>query len=330
MARGNNQKLKLLYILDILQKKTNGEHGITTAELIKELEHYDVNAERKSIYSDIEELRRFGYEIESSKEKVNGGYRLISRTFELPELKLLVDAVQAAKFITQKKSRELIKKLTGLASNYDAKQLSRQVYVSDRIKTENESIYYNVDYLHRAIQEDLQISFDYYFWNVEKELQKKKGADSYIVSPHILMWNDENYYLIAYDEKEQMIKHFRVDKMGSISLLENQRTDVNQFLDIESVKYSNKTFGMFRGREETVTVIFPNHLAGVVIDRFGKEVDMRKRSEEDFSARLKVAVSGQFFGWLTGLGAGVVIDKPEEVRSEYGEYLSMLLRQYEN
>lgn len=330
MAKGPNQKLKLLYILDILQKNTNEQHGITTADLIKELERLGVGAERKSIYSDIEELRKFGYDIESSKEKIGGGYRLLSRTFELPELKLLVDAVQATRFITQKKSRELIKKLTGLASNYDAKQLSRQVYVSDRIKTENESIYYNVDYLHRAIQEDRQISFDYFFWNVEKELQKKKGQDSYVVSPHILMWNDENYYLIAYDEKEQMIKHFRVDKMGNITLTEKQRTFVSQFADMDPAKYSNKTFGMFRGREETVTVIFPNHLAGVVIDRFGKDIDMRRRSEEYFCARLKVAVSGQFFGWLTGLGSGVVIEKPEAVRNEYGEYLNTLLKQYEN
>lgn len=328
MAKSPNQKLKLLYIVKLLQEKTNEEKGITTVQLIEELERYGIKAERKSIYTDIEALQNFGYDIVSSKAKEKGGYRLVSRNFELAELKLLVDAVQASKFITLKKSRELISKISSLTNQMDAKQLKRQVYVTDRIKTENESIYYNVDYIHRAIQENLKISFRYFEWNIDKKMQFKRDGERYVVSPHQLIWNDEYYYMVAYDEKAEMIKHYRVDKMNDISLTKEPRGGMELFQKIKPARYSSKTFSMFGGKDEAVTLEFENHFAGVVIDRFGKDVEIRKRDENHFSIRVNIAVSGQFYGWLTGLGKGARILLPENIKSEYEEYLKEILKEY--
>lgn len=328
MPKSANQKLKLLYIVKILQEKTNDNVGITASELIKELEKYDIKAERKSIYTDMEALQNFGYDIVNSKSKENGGYRMASRSFELPELKLLVDAVQASKFITLKKSRVLISKLSSLTNEMDAKQLKRQVFVSDRVKTENESIYYTVDYIHRAIQENLQISFRYFEWNVDKKMQFKKAGEAYVVSPHQLIWNDEYYYMVAYDEAADMMKHYRVDKMNNILLTKEPRKGIELFKDIKPANYSSKTFSMFGGEDELVTMEFENHFAGVVIDRFGKDVEIRKRDEEHFSIRVNIAVSGQFYGWLTGLGKGARILLPEKVKNDYKEYLKDILKEY--
>ena len=328
MAKSSNQKLKLLYIVKLLQEKTNEEQGITTVQLIEELERYGIKAERKSIYTDIEALQNFGYDIVSSKAKEKGGYRLVSRTFELAELKLLVDAVQASKFITLKKSRELIGKIGSLTNRMDAKQLKRQVYVSDRIKTENESIYYNVDYIHRAIQENLKISFRYFEWNIDKKMQFKRDGEIYVVSPYQLIWNDEYYYMVAYDEKADMMKHYRVDKMNDISLTKEPRSGMELFQTMKPATYSSKTFSMFGGKEEAVTMEFENHFAGVVIDRFGKDVEIRKRDEDHFSIRVNIAVSGQFYGWLTGLGKGARILLPENIKLEYEDYLKEILKGY--
>lgn len=330
MAKSANQKLKLLYIVKLLQERTNEDQGITTAQLIEELERYGIKAERKSIYTDMEALQNFGYDIVSSKAREGGGYRLVSRTFELAELKLLVDAVQASKFITLKKSRELISKISSLTNQMDAKQLKRQVYVTDRIKTENESIYYNVDYIHRAIQENLKISFRYFEWNIDKKMQFKRAGERYVVSPHQLIWNDEYYYMVAYDEEAAMMKHYRVDKMNDISLTKELRSGTELFQTMKPARYSSKTFSMFGGRDETVTLEFENHFAGVVIDRFGKDVEIRKRDEEHFSIRVNIAVSGQFFGWLTGLGKGARILLPEEVKQEYEGYLKEILEEYKD
>lgn len=330
MAKSPNQKLKLLYIVKLLQEKTNEDHGITTGQLIEELEKYGIKAERKSIYTDMEALQNFGYDIVSSKARENGGYRLASRIFELAELKLLVDAVQASKFITSKKSRELIGKIGSLTNQMDARQLKRQVYVSDRIKTENESIYYNVDYIHRAIQENRKISFRYFEWNIDKKMQFKKAGERYVVSPHQLIWNDEYYYMVAYDEKAEIMKHYRVDKMNDISLTKEPRCGVELFKSIKPARYSSKTFSMFGGRDEVVMLEFENHFAGVVIDRFGKDVEIRQRDEEHFSIRVNIAVSGQFYGWLTGLGKGARILLPENVKKEYEDYLKGILERYED
>lgn len=329
MARSSNQKLKLLYLLKILTEQSDKQHCMSMQMLIEALAAYEIKAERKSIYDDIAQLIDFGYDIALVKSKTGGGYYLAGREFELAELKLLVETVQASRFLTLKKSRELISKLEKLASKAEAGQLQRQVYVANRIKTANESIYYIVDDIHRAIQNNEQISFQYLEWNLEKELVPRKDGKVYTISPWALTCKDENYYLIAHDEEEKKIKHFRVDKMGQVKALSGvSREGAELFKQFDIADYSNKTFGMYGGREETVTLEFENRFAGVVIDRFGREVSIRKRGEDHFTVRVKVALSGQFYGWVTGLGSGAKIVAPAETAEEYRDYLETVLKQY--
>ena len=329
MARSSNQKMKLLYLLKILTEQSDEEHCLSTQALIEALAAYDVKAERKSIYDDIAQLIDFGYDIVLVKAKTGGGYYLAGREFELAELKLLVETVQASRFLTLKKSRELIAKIEKLASKSEAGQLQRQVYVANRIKTANESIYYIVDDIHRAIQNNEQISFQYLEWNLEKELVPRKDGKIYRASPWALTCKDENYYLIAHDGESNAIKHFRVDKMGHIQVITGiAREGAELFERFDIAAYANKTFGMFGGREEIVTLEFENHFIGVVMDRFGKEVPIRKRDAEHFSVRVQVALSGQFYGWITGLGAGAKITAPGDVVEEYKKYLQQVTEQY--
>lgn len=243
MPKSSNQKLKLLYLLRILQKETDEEHYLNSQQLIERLEKYDISAERKSIYDDIARLTDFGYDIIHVKTKGGSGYYMGSREFELAELKLLVDVVQASRFITLRKSRELINKLEQFVSGKEAQQLQRQVYVAGRVKTDNESIYYNVDFIHRAIQENRQISFQYMEWTLDKKLVPRKGGARYVISPWALSWNDENYYLIGYDKEADLMKHYRVDKMGSIGLTREERQGSSVFENFDIAVYTNKTSG---------------------------------------------------------------------------------------
>lgn len=329
MAKSYNQKMKILYLMRALLEKTDEEHVLSMSQIKEELDRYDIKAERKSIYDDIEALRLFGLDIIFQREKTIG-YYVGKRYFELPELKLLVDAVQSSKFITYKKSRELIKKLESLTSKSEAQQLQRQVFVANRVKTMNESIYYNVDKIHNAITADVKIAFLYYEWTVDKEISYRKNGEKYIISPSALTWDDENYYLIGYDEEEKIIKHFRVDKMVSIDLLEEKRTGKELFENFDAARYTRKTFGMYGGEETDVSILFENHLIGVVIDRFGKDVYIRKQDENHFVAKLNIVVSHQFYGWLAGLGNGAVLVSPSKVVEENKQYLASLLEQYES
>lgn len=330
MAGNSKQKLKLLYLLKILTEQSDEEHCMGAQALIDALAEYGIKAERKSIYDDISQLIEFGYDIVLIKAKSGGGYYLGGRDFELAELKLLVETVQASRFLTLKKSRDLIGKIEKLASRAEAGQLQRQVYVANRIKTANESIYYIVDDIHRAIQNNEQISFQYLEWNLEKELVPRKDGKLYQISPWALTCKDENYYLIGHDDESNAIKHFRVDKMGQIRVLAGVgRRGAALFERFDIAAYANKTFGMFGGREEIVTLEFENRLIGVVMDRFGKEVPIRKRDQEHFSVRVQVALSGQFYGWLTGLGVGAKIIAPADIVEEYRAYLEQALVQYQ-
>lgn len=327
MARSEKQKLKLLYIMQLLIEKTDEEHAVTTQEIIDYLQANDIPSERKSIYTDIDLLISYGMDIIKIKERP-GGYYLASRQFELAELKLLVDAVQASKFITSKKSGELIAKLETLCSKAEAKQLHRQVVVTNRNKAVNESIYYNVDMIYKAIAENVKIRFQYFEWSVNKEMKLRRDGSFYEVSPWILSWDDENYYLIAYDDRSREIRHYRVDKMLKIGLLDVLREGRTQFEHLDIAGYSKKTFGMFAGEEETVTLSCDSNLTGVMIDRFGKDIAMRQIDETHIKARVEVAVSRQFFGWVTGLGAAIKIEAPTHVVRAYRDYLREIIEQY--
>lgn len=321
MAKSAGQKLKLLYIVKLLSESTDEKHPASTADIIAYLDANGIHSERKSIYDDIEKLCEFGYDIIQVHSRLGGGYYMAGRDFELAELKLLVDAVQSSRFITTRKSRSLIKKLERMAGKHDAGKLQRQVYVAGRIKTENESIYYNVDNIHRAIQENKQISFQYLDWNLKKELVPRANADR-TVSPWALIWREENYYLAAFDSVDNVMKHFRVDKMGKVKVLERKREGMEQFSQVDPALYTNQTFGMYSGDEESVTLQFPNRLVGVVLDRFGREADIRPMTDRIFRVRVKVAVSGQFFGWLAGIGREAVVISPPSVREQYSRWLS--------
>ncbi|MBQ7919835.1 MAG: WYL domain-containing transcriptional regulator [Lachnospiraceae bacterium] len=327
MAKGAGQKLKLLYIIKILSEQTDEFHPITTKDLIVKLEEYGVSAERKSIYNDISQLTDFGYDIIQIDNRSGGGYYLGARDFELAELKLLVDAVQSSRFITQKKSRELISKLEKLTSRHDGIVLQRQVFVAGRIKTENESIFYHVDTIHKAIFENRKIGFVYLDYDVSKKLVPRKGGQKYIISPWALIWKEENYYLLGYDNKDEMVKHYRVDKMDAVEMTGENRDGGDAFENIDLAQYTNKAFGMYSGEEETVTLSFQKSLLGVVIDRFGTDISIREDGEK-LRARVKVLVSGQFFGWLCGIGSGITIAGPDKVREEYKKRLLDLAMDY--
>lgn len=328
MAKGTNQKMKLIYLMKILLENTDDSHGMTLAEIIGELARYDITAERKSLYDDFEALRLYGLDILMEKKNRTAYYYVGERSFELAELKLLVDSVQSSRFITEKKSRQLIKKLEGFVSKYQAKELHRQVYVQGRIKTMNESIYYNVDKIHQAISQNVKIQFQYFQWNVNKEMELRHDGAFYSISPWELVWDDENYYLVGYDSQADINKYFRVDKMLKLKLLENKREGKENFDKIDMVSYSQKRFGMFDGKEETVTLECENRLAGVFIDQFGKNVKMRKMDEDHFTVNVDVAVSGQFLGWVIALGKGVKIVAPESVVQRMREEAERLALQY--
>ena len=223
MPRSSFQKLKIIYIMEYLLKNSDEDHAVTTSQIIAYLKSHDITAERKTIYSDIDALRDFGLDIIQVSEGNNHGYYVASRDFELPELKLLVDSVQSSKFITHKKTLSLIKKIEKLASIHSAQLLNRQVFVKNRIKTMNESIYYNVDEIHNGISSNRKIRFLYFEYNVAKERVYRHGGAYYVVSPFAMTWDDENYYMVAFDSAAGIIKHYRVDKMEKITVLDEER-----------------------------------------------------------------------------------------------------------
>ena len=322
------QKLRILYLMDIMLQRTDDHHMLNAIQLCDILEQeYGMPSDRRTIYSDLETLEKYGLDIQQKRGK-NPGYYIGARDFELPELKLLVDAVQSSKFITENKSRELIRKLEKLCCRTDADILAKQVFVVNRPKTENETIYYNVDKLHTAIFENKEITFQYAEWTMKKEMRLKKDGAMYVVSPWALTWDDENYYLVAYDDRAGIIKHYRVDKMLKMTVLEMERKGKEAFENFDLAAFAKKTFGMYGGSDAEVSLLCEQHLAGVILDRFGHDTWMRPVDSEHFHVKVLVAVSPQFFGWVTGIGKGLEIEGPENIREQYKEYLQELLKKY--
>lgn len=328
MPKGTNNKFKLYRLAQIMLEKTDEEHYITMQEIMAELNRYEITADRKTIYADLKDLEQLGIEVEGEPIGNRYHYHVISRSFELPELKLLVDAIQSSKFITERKSNSLIKKLETLVSKYDAAKLQRQVFVSGRIKTMNESIYYTVDAIHNAISENKKIKFQYYQWNVKKEMELRHGGDYYHISPWGLSWDDENYYLVGYDSNAKQIKHYRVDKMLHIKMTEENREGKEHFKKLDMADYAKKSFGMYGGKEQQVKLHVHNSLAGVMVDRFGKDIMMIPVDNNHFTVNVDVRVSGPFLGWIISLGAGVKIIGPDEVVDQMRIEIERLKRQY--
>lgn len=330
MAKGNNSKLKLSYLTRIMLEKTDDEHGLTLPQILEELERYGVTAERKSIYADFADMTdKLGIEIIKEQKGRETYYHVGSRDFEVAEIKLLMDAIQSSKFITEKKSNELIKKVKGLVSRHQAAQLQRQVYVHGRIKTMNESIYYNVDTIHAAIAKNSKIKFQYCGWYTNKKLVPLNNGRFFTVSPWALTWEDENYYLVAFDHYEEKIKHYRVDKMVKISILDELRGGKELFKTFDMADYSKMNFGMYHGEVKKVHISFPDYMVGVFIDRFGKDIFIRPAGERRSEIAVDVAVSKQFFGWIASLGRWVKIESPTDVVAQMREFAQKLAQVYE-
>ena len=328
--KGYNQKLKMLILARLFLNETDDGHGLTMPQIISRLEAEGVNADRKTLYNDFEELRRFGFDIIAEKDGRSCYYYLGSRRFEMPELKLLVDAVQASRFITDKKSKELIKKLESLTSRHRASLLQRQVMITGRIKMMNENIYYNVDTLHEAINAGRRITFRYVKWNLKKEAVPRRDGALYEVSPWALLWDDEKYYLIGYDAGPGEIRHYRVDKMLDISLTDQAREGRDSFRRFDVPSYANALFGMFGGENTRVTLEAENEMVGILIDRFGRDILIQPVDDSHFRTVIDAAVSRQFLAWIISLGPGIRITGPARVveamrrevcrlSAEYGE-----------
>ena len=326
MSRGMNQKFKFTYLMKIMQEKTDDEHSLTMPQIMEELEKYDVTAERKSIYTDFQDMtEKFGVEIIKEQIGRETYYHVGSRKFELAEVKLLIDSIQSSKFITQTKSRELITKIKSFVSEHQAKQLQRQVYINDRVKTMNESVYYNVDDIHTAINQNRKIRFKYYKWDINKKLVPRHNGDWFVVSPWALTWADENYYMVAFDELDQKIKHYRVDKMMHISIKEEKRAGKEVFQNFDMAEYSKATFGMYQGQKAKVKIQFANYMCGVFIDRFGKDISFRQIDDEHSELHVDVNVSPQFFGWIFSLGKDVKVTGPGEVVEQMKDFAGAFL-----
>ena len=329
MPKGTNQKFKLYRLAQIMLERTDDDHYITMPEIMAALAEYEITADRKSIYNDLRDLETLGIEVEGEPVGNRYHYHVVSRPFELPELKLLVDAIQSSKFITEKKTNALIKKLEQLVSKYEAMKLQRQVFVSGRIKTMNEIIYYTVDAIHNAISENKKIKFQYFQWNVKKEMELRHEGEYYEVSPWQLMWDDENYYLIGYHHEDQKIKHFRVDKMLHIDITDITRQGAQDFHKVDVKTYSKRVFGMYDGVQTDVKLKCHNSLVGVMIDRFGKNVPLIPLDDDYFQINVTVAVSRQFLGWLLAIGTGVTILEPQEVKDKMVEACGEMIQCYE-
>lgn len=327
MSNESGSKLKIIYLLSILMEKTDDKHSLTMEEIISSLKACGISAERKSIYRDIDQLNSYGFDIVKENRNKNCYYYVASRRFELAELKLLVDSVQSAKFMTKKKSNELIKKIEGLASQHEGKELQHEVFVTERVKTENEKILYNIDAIHQAIAMNSQIKFQYYNWDVNKKMVLRHDGKIYEESPWAMTLAEENYYLVCFDDNEG-IKYFRVDKMLNIEVTDTPRNGKTDFKRFDIADYAKKRFRMYDGQEMRVRLRCDNNYAGAIIDRFGKDIMISKVDDEHFETIVDVAVSKQFYAWVFAMGDGMEIIGPDEVVDEARDMAKKLAKQY--
>lgn len=321
----SNQKLKIMYLMKILMEETDENHAITLQEIVDKLKSYGVTAERKSLYSDIENLRIFGLDINGYQMDRTFYYQLVDRDFQLPELKLLVDAVQASRFITEKESNDLIKRLETYASKYQAAQMHRQVYVNGRVKSRNEKNYYSVDDVYTAIDNDKKIEFQYFHFDVNKKEVLAHDGKIYKVSPWAMCWDDEKYYMVAFDEEAGKIKHYRVDKMIRTKVLDEKRAGKDEFKKENMAQYTHRLFGMFDGEVKNVELLCDNSMTDVIFDRFGLDTRIQRVDDSHFIAKISVAVSSLFFGWIMALGKVKIIG-PDDVMEQMKK---QLLEQYD-
>ena len=326
---GGSNRERLIYVLKLLSERSDSSHPVTMEEIQEFLLSKNMTADRRAIYSDIRALRDLGYDIKQLKGAFFG-YYMATRVFDSAELRLLVDSVQSSRFITARKTSELIKKIESLTSLYEGSDLQRQVYVTGRVKSMNESVYYNVDRISTAINSDTAMTFRYFDYDTKVKKAYHQEGRSYQVSPCALIWDNENYYLLGYDEEAGMMKHFRVDKMENIELTDRERTGTDDFRTEDLSNYSVMHFGMYHGELQRVHIRFRNRLAGQVIDRFGKDISMFPDIDGYFNIDVRVAVSPVFFSWVFSFGSDAEITGPENVRQQAREFLASIRNVYDD
>ena len=314
-------------LLKYLYENTDEDHAVSTPELVKIFQAEDAHANRKTIKDDIDVLVGEGFDVVTVRSK-NHSFFLGARKFEIPEIKLLIDAVSASRFITADKSVALIDKLTSMVSKMQAEKVRRHMYSADHVKSDNWQIYYIVDAITDAINEGKKIRFQYFDWNLKKEMEPRYGGRWYQLSPWALMWDDENYYLVAYDSKHEVIIHYRVDKMTQIRVLDEKREGHEEFRQFNIAHYTNTLFGMYAGDETKVTLEAENRLVSVFIDRFGKDIIIAPVDEDHFRTTVTVAVSKQFFGWIMAIDGDVKIVAPDSVVKQMKAEIERLAEKY--
>lgn len=328
MPKSENQKQKLLYLLKFFYEETDEEHTLTVNQMIDKLEQNGISAARRSIYDDIRTLQDFGVDIVMRKSKTCE-YFLGSRLFETPELKILIDSIQSSRFITKKKSESIIKRLKQLASKPQSRKFSGQIYIYDRIKSMNECILYNVDTLHNAIAENRKVTFRYFDYNIKREKVFRKNGEPYSANPLALTFDNENYYLISYNDKYEDYVHYRVDKMVDIEISKEKRIMPKE--KFNAAEYVKPMFSMFDGKVEHITALFHMSYLNVIIDRFGNNVILRETEDaECFQATFKAAVSPTFLSWIIGFGAGALILSPQWVADEVRNLALEVTKMYGN
>ena len=312
--------MRPFYIAKILHERTDEEHTLSTTQIIEILEsEYGISSHRQTIKTDIEMLRQFGFEIEEIKSTQNR-YNMFARTFDTPELKLLIDAVESSKFITSSKSRELVEKISSLTSEHVAASLKRNVSCEGRIKSGNEKVYIILDTINDAINKNKKISFQYFQYNVKKEKKLKHNGKPYVITPLHLVWNGDCYYLVGVYDYQQRLGSFRVDRIAKQPLiLDEDGTPAPEDFNID--QYINTTFRMYNSEHEEVELICDNDVMDAIIDRFGEDVTTYANDMTSFRAVVNIAISHVFYSWVFGFGGKVRIKGPEDIKAEYGEML---------
>ncbi len=307
-------KSRVLFLLRYLYNNTDDDHSISTNDLIVILLENGFSANRKTLRDDVDMLVNAGYEILVDKEGKTNTYHYGSRTFELPELKMLVDAVSSSRFISAEKSDVLIQKLTSLASKYEARELTAKIFTADRIKANNSKIFLITDIVSRAIEQGKKVSFQYYDYLPNKEKVFRNNGEVYIISPYALIWSDDRYYMVGYSEKRQDLSPFRVDRMAIPEILEEEVIENKAF---NPADYANKVIQMYSGPEQTVKLRCENDTMRSIIDKFGENIHVDVMDEKHFVASVQVQTSRTFYAWVFTFGGEIEILEPEDVREAY-------------
>ena len=327
MPKSQMQKTKLIVLSEYFKKYTDEEHGVSVEDIISYMNSNGISCERKSVYSDIEALQSIGYDIVKEKSERKTVYFLANRDFETAEIKMFADIIQSSRFITPKKSEELIGKIQSLCSVHEAKLMSRQVLITGRAKAVNETIYINIDKIHTCLNSSSAISFKYFYYNHEKKKCYRK--ESYEAVPLALIWNNDNYYLAAFDRVEKKKKHYRVDRMEKVEMAGVRSEEEEKiFREFDSTKYSKRVFDMLSGEEERVRLSFPERFVGAMFDRFGLDIAITKEKNERYSMSVSLELSPAFFAWLSTFEGEVMISEPESARHAYLEHIEKIRKQY--